>query len=54
MTLKQVWLESLIRQIPQTTADYDYLVERALPRLRTREIQALSDAFMLARLEHKA
>lgn len=51
MTLKQVGLESLIRQIPQTTADYAYLVERVLPHLRTRDIQALSDALMLARLE---
>lgn len=46
---KQDWLEDLIREIPTDTADYDYLVKTALPRLRSREIQALSDAFMLAR-----
>ncbi len=49
MTRKQDALADLIREIPLDTADYDYLVNVSLPRLRTREIQALSDALMLAR-----
>lgn len=46
---KQDWLTDLVNEIPLDTADYDYLVSKTLPRLRTRDIKALSDALMLAR-----